>query len=80
MPLTDGAALVTEVRANPVYRDIPVVMMNAAPESALREALDGHIAFLRKPFRIPVLLEGVRSTLEGACGSREDGAGTGAAT
>ena len=79
MPLMDGAALVTEMRSNALYRDIPVVMMSAAPESALRQHLDGYVAFLRKPFRIPVLLGVVRSTLGGTAGSGEDGAGAGAA-
>lgn len=61
MPLMDGAALVAAMRANPAFRDIPVVMMSAAPEAALRKRLDGYEAFLRKPFRIPALLEVVRS-------------------
>lgn len=56
MPLMDGAALVAAMRGNPSFRDIPVIMMSAAPEAALRKYLDGYEAFLRKPFRIPTLL------------------------
>jgi CheY-like chemotaxis protein len=56
MPLMDGAALVAAMRAAPAFRDIPVIMMSAAPEAALRKHLDGYEAFLRKPFRVPALL------------------------
>jgi len=61
MPLMDGAALVEAMRSNPEYRDIPVIMMSAAPESALRKRLDGYVAFLRKPFRASALLERIDS-------------------
>ena len=64
MPLMDGTALVTAMRTNPSFRDIPVIMMSAAPEAALRKHLDGYEAFLRKPFRIPALLEIVRTVFE----------------
>lgn len=63
MPLMDGAALVLAMRSNPHYRDIPVIMMSAAPETALRRHLDGYAAFLRKPFRVPALLELIGSLL-----------------
>lgn len=57
MPLMDGAALVQTLHSNPEYRDIPVIMMSAAPEAALRRHVNGYEAFLRKPFRVPALLE-----------------------
>jgi CheY-like chemotaxis protein len=57
MPLMDGATLVQAMHSNPEYRDIPVIMMSAAPEAALRKHLDGYAAFLRKPFRLQALLE-----------------------
>ena len=57
MPLMDGAALVQAMRSHPTYRDIPVIMMSAAPEAALRKHVDGYAAFLRKPFRVSTLLE-----------------------
>ena len=63
MPLMDGAALVQAMRSNPEYRDIPVIMMSAAPEAALRKHLDGYEAFLRKPFRVPALLERIATVL-----------------
>ena len=63
MPLMDGAALVRTLRSNPAFQNIPVIMMSAAPEAALRQRLDGYEAFLRKPFRVPALLELVASIL-----------------
>lgn len=63
MPLMDGAALVEAIRSNPQFRDIPVIMMSAAPETALRKQVDGYEAFLRKPFRVPALLELIASLL-----------------
>ena len=63
MPLMDGAALVQAMRANPEYRDIPIIMMSAAPETALRKHVDGYQAFLRKPFRVSALLERIASIL-----------------
>jgi two-component system, OmpR family, response regulator VicR len=63
MPLMDGATLVQAMRSNPEYREIPVIMMSAAPEAALRRHLDGYEAFLRKPFRVPALLELIASML-----------------
>jgi len=63
MPLMDGAALVRAIRSNPQFRDIPVIMMSAAPETALRKHVDGYEAFLRKPFRVPALLELIASLL-----------------
>ena len=72
MPLMDGAALVTAMRTNPSFRDIPVIMMSAAPEAALRKHLDGYKAFLRKPFRIAALLEIVRTVFERARDAKRD--------
>lgn len=63
MPLMDGAALVRTMRSHPGFHDIPVIMMSAAPETALRKHLDGYEAFLRKPFRVAALLELIASIL-----------------
>lgn len=66
MPLMDGAALVQAMRANPEYQHIPVIMMSAAPEAALRRHLDGYAAFLRKPFRVHALLQIIASIFDRA--------------
>lgn len=63
MPLMDGAAMVRALRANPDHRDIPIIMMSAAPEAALRKHLEEYDAFLRKPFSIRALIDTVGSIL-----------------
>ena len=63
MPLMDGAALALAMRDDPVYRNIPIIMVSSAPEESIRRRFDGYKAFLRKPFRQSDLLTLVRSTL-----------------
>jgi CheY-like chemotaxis protein len=63
MPLVDGAALGKEMKANPAYENIPIIMMSAVGESVVRERFDGYTAFLRKPFRISALIDTVRRVL-----------------
>ncbi len=63
MPLMDGAQMATQMRADPEHRDIPIIMMSAAPESAVRKRFEGYQAFLRKPFPMPALLDQVREIL-----------------
>ena len=64
MPLMDGAAMALAMRQNSEYRDIPIIIMSAAPEAALRKHLDDYAAYLRKPFRLPVFLELVASVFD----------------
>lgn len=68
MPLMDGPTMVAAMRADPAFRGVPVIMMSAAPEDALRKHMDGYDAFLRKPFRIPALLQAVAAILARAPG------------
>jgi DNA-binding response OmpR family regulator len=63
MPLVDGPALVSAMRAESRTADIPVIIMTALPESTVRTRLDGYLVFLRKPFREAELLEGLRKAL-----------------
>ena len=63
MPLVDGATLGREMRAHPVFKNIPIIMMSAVGESVVRERFDGYTAFLRKPFRISALIDTVRRVL-----------------
>jgi CheY-like chemotaxis protein len=59
MPLLDGPGMARAMRAEPAYAEIPIIMMSAVAEPAIRERFDGYAAFFRKPFRIPALLETV---------------------
>ena len=63
MPLMDGAALGKALRADPASAHIPILVMSAVPEAALRARFDGYDAFLRKPFPIPVFFDAVRRIL-----------------
>jgi CheY-like chemotaxis protein len=63
MPLLDGAGLGRAMKEDPALRTIPIVMMSAVGESVVRERFEGYTAFLRKPFRISVLIDTVRRVL-----------------
>lgn len=56
MPVLDGAALGQALRADPDWKDIPIVMMSAVPEESVAKRFDGYTAFLRKPFTLPGFL------------------------
>ncbi|AWN54518.1 response regulator [Methylobacterium sp. 17Sr1-1] len=52
MPVMDGPAMLAALTADPETRGIPVVLMSSMPEDTVRERAAGHVAFLRKPFRL----------------------------
>ncbi len=55
MPTMDGGELLRRMRAHPTLRELPVIMMSAAPDPARKEEL-GPIKLMRKPFDITALL------------------------
>lgn len=58
MPVMDGPAVLQALRAHPVWNNVPVVVMSAVPEAAVRTACgDRFQAFLHKPFDVDVLLQ-----------------------
>ena len=63
MPGMHGADLVKALREMPDYRDLPVLMISAAPHAALRPYAVKYDAFLRKPFSLDQFLETVRALL-----------------
>ncbi|WP_029009819.1 response regulator [Azospirillum halopraeferens] len=64
MPLMDGAALGRTLRSDPARRHIPILMMSAVSESALRDRFDGYDGFLRKPFPIPQFFDAIHAILK----------------
>lgn len=52
MPVLDGAGMLRGMAERPQLLAIPVVMMSSMPEPVIRDRCRGHVAFLRKPFRI----------------------------
>lgn len=51
MPVMDGPTMAHALRSDG-HSDLPIIMMSAMPEAAVRERFDDYFAFLRKPFRI----------------------------
>ena len=57
MPLMDGAEMAHAIRADPAVRAIPIVIMSAVTEAAVRARFDDYQGFLRKPFGLSNLIE-----------------------
>ncbi len=68
MPVMDGAAMLSAMAADPTLRSIPVVMMSSMREAAVAEHCEGYATFVRKPFRLPELLDAVERVLGGSDG------------
>jgi CheY-like chemotaxis protein len=63
MPLLDGPGVIRAMRTDPRLASVPVLMMSAMPESAVRTRCTGYIAFLRKPFGFDALLDAVQNAV-----------------
>jgi CheY-like chemotaxis protein len=67
MPLLDGPGMLRAMRNDPAYRDIPAVIMSSLPESAVAGAANGlHSGFIRKPFKLHVVIEVINTILNSA--------------
>lgn len=66
MPIMDGLKLVSLVRNNPSYKDIPVIMITTegAEEDKKRALAIGANAYLTKPIQTQELMKLVSSFLE----------------
>jgi CheY-like chemotaxis protein len=60
MPGMNGADLARAVRERERFRNIPVLMISGAPQSALKAYGKHYEAFLRKPFGLEQLLEALQ--------------------
>jgi len=67
MPVMDGLKLVSLVRGNPVFKDIPIIMVTTegAEEDRKRAIAIGANAYLPKPIQTQELLKLVTSYLSG---------------
>ena len=63
MPGMDGAELLRTLCGKPDTAHVPVVLVSAFPEEAVRRNCASMRAFLRKPFRASELLDTVREIL-----------------
>jgi CheY-like chemotaxis protein len=70
MPVMDGRELLREMQGDPRWRDIPVVLMSAVPQSILeRDAPLTCAAFFQKPFDLWQLLDRLRELAMGGKGA-----------
>jgi CheY-like chemotaxis protein len=51
MPVMDGPSMANALRQDG-HKDLPIIMMSAMPEAAVRQRFSDYSGFLRKPFRI----------------------------
>ena len=57
MPVMDGFTMLRNVVDDPVFKEIPVVMMSSMPEASVAERCSGYVAFMRKPFTIAEVID-----------------------
>jgi CheY-like chemotaxis protein len=63
MPVMDGPALLGALKSAGSVA-FPIVVMSSLPEPAATQRIDGHAAFLRKPFRESELLHTLHRVLD----------------
>nr|WP_246513026.1 response regulator [Azospirillum picis] len=63
MPVLDGIGLARALRADPAWQDIPIIMMSAVPELTVKRDFTDYVAYLRKPFSVPLFLHRVAAIL-----------------
>jgi len=66
MPVMGGAEMLAAMAAEPNLRAIPVIVLSALPEAAIRARADGAAAILRKPYTAEEILGAVARVLGGA--------------
>lgn len=57
MPIMNGAALIRAVKSDPALSGTKIVLNSGLSEESIRREFDVYDAFLRKPFRIELLIE-----------------------
>ena len=56
MPLMDGAEFSRALRADPAFANTKIILNSGLPEIAIRDHFNEYDAFLRKPFKVEMLL------------------------
>jgi CheY-like chemotaxis protein len=65
MPVLDGAGVLKAMATNQALSQIPVILMSSLPEATIVSRAQGHVRYVRKPFRIDHVLELAATTLAG---------------
>jgi len=65
MPSLDGPGLLREMQSHEDYRGIPVILMSSLPPQLPDSAEYRFSGFLRKPFRVPAVLQAISAALTG---------------
>ena len=67
MPVLDGPSMLREMKRTPEFSSIPVMLMSSLPQSTVMQEAGGkYDGFLRKPFRLTIVLEMVNSFVDQA--------------
>ena len=72
MPVLDGGATLSAMKADLRLSSVPVLMMSGIAESMVKRRSRGYDAFLRKPFSLEELLAAVDGLLARAAGRRRN--------
>ena len=68
MPIMDGTQTLAAIRKEPLFANIPIVMMSSLEEVSVRETCTAYNSFLRKPFRAMAVVKLVAQLLEQGSG------------
>lgn len=71
MPVLDGGATLSAMKADPRLSSVPVLMMSGIAESMVKRRCRGYDAFLRKPFSLDDLLDATEALLARSTGRRQ---------
>ena len=63
MPIMDGPTMLRALKADPALASIPVVMMSSLDAASVEAQCQGHVGFLRKPFRAASVTHVIAETL-----------------
>ena len=64
MPFMDGTAMCRQVRDDPAYRHLPIILASVMDEAAINAKFSDYNGFLRKPFRLADLVDRVATLLK----------------
>ena len=62
--MMNGAEFARTLRADPQFAHTKIILNSGLPEAAIRDQFGSYDAFLRKPFKVEVLLDLVKDLLD----------------